>query len=143
MNSVENSTLDVNADTACFVCGQDNPIGLHAEFTIDSQTNSASAVLSIGKNFQGWQGVVHGGIIASLLDETAIYACRPLSLSAVTAGMTVKYRKPVKVDCTVQLTAEVVTVKRKIAIVHSRLIVESIVMAEAEVKVMLLNKNSV
>ena len=142
MNRTKDNLLDVNSDDACFVCGQDNTIGLQAKFNIDPKQNSASAVLTIGTNFQGWQGVVHGGIIATLLDETAIYACQSLSKTAVTAGMTVKYRKPVKVDCLVQLTAEVVCVKRSIAIVNSRLMVGTEIMAEAEVKVMLLNEKT-
>ena len=132
--------LDVNADNGCFVCGRENPIGLQVEFNVDHEQNRANATLTIGSNFQGWQGVVHGGIIATLLDETAIYACRPLAHEAVTAGMTVKYKKPVKVDCPLALQAEVLSVKRRIAIVRSCLLVDSKVMAEAEVKVMLLNK---
>lgn len=142
MNRETDTPLDINADNACFVCGRDNSIGLKAEFSIDTNQNSATACLTIGTNFQGWQGVVHGGIIATLLDETAIYACRSLSETAVTAGMSVKYKKPVKVDCSVTLLAEVISVKRNIAIVRSQLTVASLVMAEAEVKVMLLNKKS-
>ena len=143
MNRTTDNKLVVNADSACFVCGQDNPIGLQVEFSIVPNQNSATACLTIGENFQGWQGVVHGGIIATLLDETAIYACRPLSKSAVTVGMSVKYKKPVKVDCSVNLFAEVISVKRNIAIVRSQLTVESLVMAEAEVKVMLLHDKTV
>jgi uncharacterized protein (TIGR00369 family) len=139
MNRTNDNLLDVNADSACFVCGGDNPIGLQAEFTIDAKQNRASTKLTIGANFQGWQGVVHGGIIATLLDETAIYACRPLSKTAVTAGMTVRYKHPVRVDCQVRLFAEVVSVRRNIAVVRSRLTVDTVLMAEAEVKVKLLH----
>ena len=99
--------------------------------------------MTIGSNFQGWQGVVHGGIIATLLDETAIYACRDLAHTAVTAGMTIKYKKPVQIDCPLTLQAEVVSVKRRIALVASCLMVESKVMAAAEVKVMLLNEDPI
>ncbi len=130
----------VKADDGCFVCGAENPIGLRAEFSVDSENNRAIANITIGSNFQGWQGVVHGGIIATLLDETAIYACRALSDRAVTAGMSVKYKHPVRIDCPLTLKAEVISVKRRIAVVNSRLIVESTIMAEAEVKVMLLEK---
>jgi uncharacterized protein (TIGR00369 family) len=141
MNRTNDNLLDVNTDSACFVCGGDNPIGLQVEFTIDSKQNRASAKLTIGTNFQGWQGVVHGGIIAALLDETAIYACRQLSKTAVTAGMSVRYKHPVRVDCQVSLLAEVVSVRRSIAVVKSSLTVDTVIMAEAEVKVMLLKTN--
>ena len=133
----------IKADDGCFVCGRENPVGLHADFLVDTDNNRASARLTIGSNFQGWQGVVHGGIIATLLDEVAIYACRALSHTAVTAGMTVKYKKPVRTDCLLTLQAEVVSVKRRIALVTSQLKIESELMAEAEVKVMLLNEEPV
>lgn len=132
----------IKADDGCFVCGCENPVGLHAEFVVDSENNRARASLSIDSNFQGWQGVVHGGIIATLLDETAIYACRTLSHTAVTAGMTIKFKKPVRIDCPLTLQADVISVKRRIALVTSSLLVDSEVMAEAEVKVMLLNEES-
>ena len=140
MNTENKAPLNVDADNGCFVCGRENPIGLQVEFFVDQEQNRAKASLTIGNNFQGWQGVVHGGIIATLLDETAIYACRPLAHEAVTAGMSVKYKKPVKVDCPLTLQAEVLSVKRRIAFVHSCLLVDAKVMAEAEVKVMLLNR---
>ena len=133
----------IKADDGCFVCGRENPVGLHVDFVVDSDNNRASASLKIGSNFQGWQGVVHGGIIATLLDEVAIYACRALSHTAVTAGITVKYKKPVRTDCLLTLQAEVVSVKRRIALVTSQLMIESELMAVAEVKVMLLNEDPV
>ncbi len=133
----------IKADDGCFVCGSKNPIGLQVQFSVDSVNNRANASITIGSNFQGWQGVVHGGIIATLLDETAIYACRALSSRAVTAGMSVKYKHPVRVDCPLTLQSEVVSVKRRIVVVNSRLIFESTIMAEAEVKVMLLKNETV
>ena len=140
MTDNKTHSIKVNPDNACFVCGRDNPIGLHAEFIVDQEQNKASTTLTISSNFQGWQGLVHGGIIATLLDETAIYACRPLALEAVTAGMTLKFKHPVKTDSPLTVKAEVVAVKRRIAKVSSCLMVDSVIMAEAEIKVMLLGK---
>ena len=131
--------VSINADRACFVCGDENPIGLKAKFVVDPETNRSTASLTIGTHFQGWQGVVHGGIIASLLDEAAIYACRALSIEAVTAEMTVRYRKPVTVDSPLLLKAEVLSFKRQIALVRSQVIVDTDIMADAEIKIYLLN----
>jgi uncharacterized protein (TIGR00369 family) len=133
------SLENVKSDDGCFVCGPENPIGLKVDFIVDKDNKRACANVRIGANFQGWQGVVHGGIIASLLDEAAIYACRGISDEAVTAGLSVRYKIPVAIDCLITLEAEVVSVKRHVALVKSALIVESSIMAEAEVKVMLLN----
>ena len=131
------SLENVKSDNGCFVCGHENPIGLKIDFVVDKENRRASANLQIGSNYQGWQGVVHGGIIATLLDEAAIYACRAISDEAVTAALSVRYKSPVEINCPLNLEAEVISVKRNIAIVKSRIIVESSIKAEAEVKVML------
>lgn len=132
--------MKVAADQKCFICGPDNPVGLKTEFTVDPELKRAETTLSLPELYQGWQGVVHGGIISALLDETAIYACRPLSLQAVTADLRVRFRKPVPTGCEVRVVADLVSVKRKFADVRSVLLIGEDVMAEAEVKIMLMHE---
>jgi uncharacterized protein (TIGR00369 family) len=52
----------------CFVCGRDNPHGLRVEFFEDGQ--KVFAEFTPAEHHQGWPGVLHGGIISALLDET-------------------------------------------------------------------------
>ena len=132
--------MKVAADRKCFICGTENPIGLKVEFVIDEAARTSEACLTIPEYYQGWQGVVHGGIISALLDEASIYACRPLSLHAVTAGLDVRFRKPVHVDTTLRVKAEVVSIRRRFAEVNARLFCQGELMAEAEVKIMLLDE---
>lgn len=132
--------VKVAADRKCFICGPENRIGLKVDFRIDEQNNQAEARISLSELYQGWQGVVHGGIISALLDEAAIYACRPVSMHGVTAGLNVRFRQPVPTDTEVYVIAEVVSIKRKIASVSARLLCDKEVMAEAEVKVKLLDE---
>jgi len=77
----------------CFVCGDKNEIGLHVKFYADE--TQAIGEYTAQEQFQGYQGILHGGITASLLDETMIKAVYALDVIAVTAEMTVRYRKPV------------------------------------------------
>ena len=51
----------------CFGCGQENPIGLRLSFDHDGDALVARFVP--GEDHQGWPGIVHGGIIATLLYE--------------------------------------------------------------------------
>jgi acyl-coenzyme A thioesterase PaaI-like protein len=51
----------------CFVCGVDNPIGLHLDIWMDGE--QVWAEFTPGQQHQGWPGVLHGGIQATLLDE--------------------------------------------------------------------------
>ncbi len=53
----------------CFVCGVDNPGGLHLHFFNDGHHRCLTRVTLDGR-FQSYPGIVHGGILATILDET-------------------------------------------------------------------------
>jgi len=63
------TTLQPNSRN-CFICGLENPLGLHIRF-FDTAPGEVSADCIIPHEFQGYPGVVHGGIVAALLDEIA------------------------------------------------------------------------
>jgi acyl-coenzyme A thioesterase PaaI-like protein len=54
----------------CFVCGLANPFGLHLRF-YDTGPGEVTAEITIPNHYQGYPGVVHGGIVAAMLDEAA------------------------------------------------------------------------
>jgi len=126
---------DVREDGYCFVCGPQNPIGLKAVFVLDRQARSACSELILPREFQGWENVVHGGMLSTLLDEAAIYACRTLGERFVTAELQVRFRKPVQVGAPLRVEAFVVGQKRKVLEVTSRLMQGGEMCAEAAVKV--------
>lgn len=80
------------ADHNCFACGRDNPIGMRLH--IELGEGSARASWTAGDNFVGWSDKLHGGIIATLLDEVMAWAPSSFDSWAVTAEMTVRYRSP-------------------------------------------------
>lgn len=131
---------NVAADSACFVCGPQNPIGLQAVFSIDVDSKSSHAVLELSANFQGWQDVVHGGILASLLDEACIYACRSKADQCVTAELQVRYRKPVPVGAQVVVTGQLTDSSRKIWQAAAQLKIADTLYAEATAKVFILDR---
>jgi len=135
----DESTLQVRADQGCFVCGPDNPSGLQARLEVDTAAASASCRIELDSRFQGWRGVIHGGILSTLLDEVAIYACRARGEQFVTVDIHVRFRKPVPVGSNVDLTGMVKEVRRRIYRVDSRLEVDGVLHAEAEVRVMQLD----
>jgi len=57
----------------CFVCGLQNPVGLHLAFYEDHASNpkAVRAEVVIPDKYQGYPGVAHGGILAAILDEVA------------------------------------------------------------------------
>jgi len=78
----------------CFVCGGQNTHGLKARFFYDGK--HAIAELTATEAFEGYKGIFHGGIVASLLDEVMIKAILARDVYAVTAEMTVRYRLPIR-----------------------------------------------
>jgi len=126
--------VDVREDGYCFVCGPQNPIGLKARFAIDPDTKSSRCELQLSREFQGWENVVHGGMLSSLLDEAAIYACRSCGKRFVTAELKVTFRKPVAVGVPLMVSAQVVNQKRKLFEVQAQLEQEGEICAVAEVK---------
>ncbi len=54
----------------CFVCGLENPAGLHLRF-FQTGPGEVTAHFTAPQQFQGFPGVVHGGIVAAMLDEAA------------------------------------------------------------------------
>ncbi len=90
----------------CFICGVQNPIGLHIAFYNDRQNNQVRAEVTVPEPYQSYPGVVHGGIVAAILDEVSGRAVM-LDTSdenlMVTLRLTIHYRRPTPVG--VPLTA--------------------------------------
>ncbi|MGC1454803.1 MAG: PaaI family thioesterase [Nitrospirota bacterium] len=78
----------------CFVCGRDNPAGLGVDFEIDRERRSISAKFTPSDIYQGYEGIVHGGILSTLLDEAMAKLTVGLGMPAVTAEMTVTFKAP-------------------------------------------------
>lgn len=83
----------------CFVCGVDNPRGLALNF----ESNGAGKTVArttFSKEYQGYPGIVHGGILSTVLDEvggrSVMKGIRP-EVVLVTGKLTVHFRKPVHV----------------------------------------------
>jgi uncharacterized protein (TIGR00369 family) len=81
----------------CFLCGRQNEIGLRMSWCNDYEARQVRATVTVPEHFSGYPGVVHGGIVAAVLDETA---GRALLLEGdydnlmVTLKLEVKYRQP-------------------------------------------------
>ena len=96
----------------CFVCGENNHHGLKAKFYWDGA--KAFTELSAEEVFEGYPGIYHGGIISTLLDEVMIKAILADEIYAVTAELTVKYKRPVKVGDRLKFTGWVESSKGRI-----------------------------
>jgi len=96
---------------SCFVCGELNPAGLRLRFQTDGRTATTRFIPQVAH--VGFKGVVHGGIIATVLDEVMVWACAVQAHKfAVCAELTVRYLNPVKPGRELVVTGEL-TANRK------------------------------
>lgn len=102
----------------CFVCGADNPHGLQLRFRVED--GEARADFLPKEQHAGYRGVVHGGVIASALDEVmfwaAAYAGREFYVSV---GMEVRYAKKVAVGQPYLLVARVTGKQKRICLTEA------------------------
>ncbi|MBA2753721.1 MAG: PaaI family thioesterase [Chloroflexia bacterium] len=82
-------------DHGCFGCGALNPHGLHLRFRITPEGIEAPFTPLV--THEGYTGMVHGGIVSTLLDEVMAWSLYRLDIWAVTAKMAVSFRRPVRV----------------------------------------------
>jgi len=78
----------------CYVCGKENPAGLGVDFEIDRERRAISAKFTPSDIHQGYEGLVHGGILSTLLDEAMAKLTVSLGIPAVTAKITVTFKAP-------------------------------------------------
>jgi uncharacterized protein (TIGR00369 family) len=99
-------------DNYCFVCGEQNPYGLHLTFSLHE--GSAVTEFIPQKIHQGYKDIVHGGIISTLLDETMVKAALLQGIPAITAEITVRFRNPLIVGEKVVIEASILKMNKKI-----------------------------
>ena len=95
-NDSLNRQLDVREDHWCFGCGQQNPIGLKLTF-FEQPDGSVYADWTPQRVHQGYEGMSHGGMITTVLDEVMGWANYVRKLWAVTGTINVRFRKPVRI----------------------------------------------
>lgn len=101
-------------DDRCFVCGQENRDGLQLQFTYAPDGSKAETTFVPDIKYQGWSGIVHGGIILTLLDETMAKAAVKKGFNVLTGEITARFRNPAKVMELLRCEAEIEQVKKKI-----------------------------
>lgn len=82
----------------CFACGKKNPHGLGMKVRFDEDAQTAFCGLSLPPRFQGWEGIAHGGVVATMLDEIMAHAVIHFVGQAVTGSMESRYRAPVPLE---------------------------------------------
>ena len=99
-------------NTWCFACGKNNPIGLKLKFREEDDTYSTT--FTAQKEHQGYDGIVHGGIVSVLLDEVMAGYIYAKGANAVTARLEVRYHEPTPILEELTVSAQVLNHKNNI-----------------------------
>ena len=117
----------------CFGCGQNNPIGMKLHFVKDGDTIRAE--FTPDKMHQGGPGLLHGGIVMTLLDEAMSNIAYATGQTTLTARMEVTWRQPAKVEATLVVTAWITRQRKKIIETASKVTLkDGTVIAESTAK---------
>jgi uncharacterized protein (TIGR00369 family) len=92
-------------DHGCFGCGSRNEIGLQLAFYRTS--DGVRAAFTPRQEHEGYTRMIHGGIVSTILDEAMSWVVIDSGRLAVTARMTVDYRRPVPSNEPLTITAKV------------------------------------
>jgi uncharacterized protein (TIGR00369 family) len=108
MNKQPNSDM-------CFVCGRNNPAGLYLTF-YDNGENEVCCDYTVASRYQSYPGIVHGGILASMLDEVVgrVAIIGDHHHFMVSVKLQVLYRHPVPTDTPLKIRGRIVRLRGRL-----------------------------
>jgi len=104
--------MEVEFDGRCFGCGPLNEEGLQMVFRPEG--GASVTEFEVPDRYQSWKGVVHGGLVALMLDEAVGWAAWHQGRPGVTGKLEVRYRLPLQVGERVRVTGRVDSVRRNL-----------------------------
>ncbi len=97
MTDTTNGRVYLPTSSGCFVCGDENPAGLKTRFYVED--GAVKATLTPTSHHCGYRNVVHGGIVAAIIDECMGWAAaRAIARMCVTAELSIRYLRNVPGD---------------------------------------------
>ena len=104
----------------CFACGTLNAGGLGLDLHIEPGRSWTE--LSLDRRFEGWHGIIHGGILCTILDEVMAWALVGEDNWGVTARMSVDFRRPVGVGVAIRAEGWISRSRRRIVDTNGHII---------------------
>ena len=126
------SELGVDFQHWCFACGQLNDSGLHLDFEVSR--DRAEARYTALQRHQGYDGLLHGGVVTALLDEAMGWAIFHQGVWGVTAKLTVTFRRPVPTGEELVVVGEIARDRGRLIETHGTVALagDGAVLAEAD-----------
>jgi len=104
-------TVEV-APHRCFACGALNEHGIHLDLHVDG--DRCWTEIALPDRFQGWDGIAHGGIICTVLDEVMAWSLAATDNWGLTARMNVEFKRPVRLGVPIRAEGWTTAQRRRI-----------------------------
>ena len=104
----------------CFACGELNEVGLHLRLNLEP--GRCWTELALPRRFEGWEGIIHGGILSTILDEVMAWSLVSHDNWGVTARMSIDFRKPVTVGQAIRAEGWITESRRRIQVTAGRIV---------------------
>jgi len=114
----------------CVVCNPANSAGLRTEFVLQPD-GSVTGEFPGGAVFEGYPGLLHGGVTAALLDGAMTNCLFAHGIEALTAELTVRYRHPIGVGGNIVVRASLTDSRGELHLLRAELRQEGQVKATA------------
>ena len=129
IETIQNTVANIRnrVHPKCVVCSSANTKGLHLHFDV-ADDGSVKADFQCDEAFEGYPGVLHGGVISSILDGAmgnCMFAC---GQAAVTVEMTTRFRHPVTTCNQATVSARIIGAS------HSLYLLEAEIAQDGEIK---------
>jgi acyl-coenzyme A thioesterase PaaI-like protein len=105
---------------SCFACGSLSEHGMHLDLHVDG--DRCWTELELADRFQGWDGIAHGGIVCTILDEVMAWSLAATDNWGLTARMTVDFKRPVRLGTPVRAEGWMTRQRRRLVDTAARLV---------------------
>ena len=116
----------------CLVCGNKHSLGLRFK----TSEGGVTASVQLKPEWQGYEGIMHGGMIATLLDAAMTHCLFGHQIEAMTAALQVRYLAPVRCTGRIDVTAQIIGRRKLVYELSAELSVAGEVKARADAKFM-------
>jgi len=132
---IQNSVVNIRnlVHPKCVVCGFGNGNGLHLEFDADDD-GSVAATFQCDEAFEGYSGILHGGVISSILDGAMGNCMFAHGRATVTVEMTTRFRHTVATGQQATVSARITRNSHPLYLLEAEIIQEGEIKATAKGK---------
>jgi acyl-coenzyme A thioesterase PaaI-like protein len=136
MTLFDDSVTPINSadDHYCFGCGRLNPYGLHLHFYPLDDEEGIWAPFTPQREHEGYMGMVHGGIISTILDEVMAWSLYRSNVWAVTGRLSISFKRPVEIGVPARAIGRLIADRGRLLDVSGTLVREAdgLVLAESQ-----------